>query len=149
MEFKAEASLIQAISSENIEGVREALLTYIRRDPGNIEEIMRALNYAKELIEGIFEPHDEKEFKDVEQWSKEYFLNVLDDMYSNFSEIRFQHICLVGAHIYPGDNCNDTVIINNTEPVTDMEIQVEKLKTYVALGLGLVVGFALGKKWRK
>jgi hypothetical protein len=149
MEFKAEASLIQAIASESINEVREVLCEYIRREPGNIEEIMGAVNYSKELLEGIFDSHNNKGFKDIEQWNKEYFLNILKDLNENFSEIRFQHACLVGAHIYPRENYNDTVIINNTKPVTDMELQVEKLKTSVALGLGLIVGFALGKRWRR
>lgn len=149
MEFKAESSLLEAISSDNIDGAREALIEYIIRYSGNTQEIMYAVTYAKELIDGIFEEHNENPFQDISHWNKEYFFNEVDELRNNFSEIRFQHLCLVGAHLIPKDDNKDTIIINNTEPVTDMEIQVEKLKTGVALGIGLLVGFLIGRKRNK
>lgn len=145
MEFKLESNLVEAISSDNINGVRNALIEYIIRDSGNTQEIINALNYAKELMDDIFQPYDGKELKDASQWNKEYFLTGVDELRNNFSEVRFHHLCLVGAHISPRSNNQDTIIINNTEPVTDIEVQVEKLKAGVALGAGLVIGFLIGK----
>jgi len=149
MEIKAEASLIEAISSEDIKGIREALIEYIRRNPSNVEEVISALNYSHEFIDEIFEVHDNKKLKKTQEWNKEYFLKTLEDLSDNFSEQRFHHVCLVGAYIYTKDYSEDTIIINNTEPVKDIEIQVEKLKAGLALGVGLVVGLLIGRKSRR
>lgn len=149
MGLKAEASLIEAISTENIKGIRTALIEYIRTNPSNVEESISALNYAQEFIDEIFEVHNDKEFKKTQDWNKDYFLNSLEELNLNFSEERFQHLCLVGAYIYSKDYSEDAIIINNTEPVKDMEIQVEKLKAGLALGLGLVAGLILGRNFKK
>lgn len=149
MEFKAEATLIEAITSENIKNIRNALIEYIRRDPGNVEDILGALNYTHEFVDEIFEPGDEKLLKGIECWNKEYFLNLIEDLAENFSEERFNHTCLVGSFIYPKVENNDAIVINNTEPVSDIEIQIEKLKTGIALGVGIVAGFLIGRKLRR
>lgn len=149
MGLKAEASLIEAISSDNIKDIRTALIEYIRRNPSNVEENISTLNYAQEFVDEIFEVHNEKEFKRTQDWNKDYFLQSLEELNINFSEERFQHLCLVGAYIYSKDYSEDAIIINNTEPVKDIEIQVEKLKTGLALGLGLITGLILGRKSKR
>jgi len=80
MEFKLESNLVEAISSDNINGVRNALIEYIIKDSGNTQEIINALNYAKELMDDIFQPYDGKELKDASQWNKEYFLSGVDEL---------------------------------------------------------------------
>ena len=115
MEFTAEASLIEAITLG--EAVRTALIEYIRKDPGNVGEILRAKKYAEEFIDDLMDEHNDKELKPIDEWNKEYFLKCLSDLIDNFSEIRFQHICMIGAYLYPQSTSRDAIIINNLDPV--------------------------------
>ncbi len=142
-----------AVNSGNLDQVRKALIEYIRREPENSQKIIRAVNYAKEHITNLFDLHDDKQLQEEYHWNKEYFLNTLKDLNHNFSEERFNHLCLVGAFIYPVEDgkegLKDTIIINNTDPVTDSELKLEKAKTLLALGTGVLVGFFIGKNIRK
>ncbi|MEG1255706.1 hypothetical protein [Clostridium sp.] len=138
----------EAVKLNSVEDVRKALIEYIRVEPENSEKIINALNYAKETIGGLFEIHDDIKLEEDDKWDKEYFLKTLKDLSDNFSEERFNHLCLVGAFIYPNIESTeqDTVIINNVKPVTDSELRFEKVKTMLALGTGLLVGFIVGRK---
>lgn len=142
-----------AVGSGNLEQVRKALIEYIRREPENSQKIVRAVNYAKEHVSNLFDLHDGKQLQEQYKWDKEYFLSTLKDLNHNFSEERFNHLCLVGAFIYPTEDVKeelkDTIIINNTEPVTDPELKLEKVKTLLALGTGVLIGFFIGKNIRK
>ncbi|MEG0306607.1 MAG: hypothetical protein RR636_01605 [Clostridium sp.] len=138
----------ESVKSNSIEDVRKALIEYIRVEPENSEKLINALNYAKENVDGLFEIHDNIKLEEDNLWTKEYFLKTLKDLSNNFSEERFNHLCLVGAFIYPNTEavCQDTVIINNVKPVSDSELRFEKVKTMLALGSGILVGFIIGKK---
>jgi hypothetical protein len=141
----------EAVKSNSIEEVRKALIEYIRVEPENSEKIINALNYAKENIKGLFEIHDGAKLEEDNKWTKEYFLKTLQDLSNNFSEERFNHLCLVGAFIYPNEDIieQDTVIINNVKPISDAEIKFEKVKSALALGTGLLIGYIIGKKINK
>lgn len=141
----------EAIKSKSIDEVRKALIEYIRVEPENSDKILNALNYAKENIEGLFEAHDGAKLEEDDKWTKEYFLNTLKDLSINFSEERFNHLCLVGASLYPNENVEDrdTVIINNVKPISDAELRFERVKTLMALGTGLFVGYLVGKNIKK
>lgn len=141
----------EAVKLNSTEEVRKALIEYIRVEPENSEKIINALNFAKENIQGLFEVHDGTKLEEDNKWTKEYFLKTLQDLSKNFSEERFNHLCLVGAFIYPNvDNSDqDTVIINNVKPVSDSEIKFEKVKSALALGTGLLIGYIIGKKINK
>lgn len=142
-----------AVKLKNLSEVRKALIEYIRVEPGNSEKIVTVLNYAKEHIGGLFEAYDGKVLEEEDKWDKEYFLKTLGDLSSNFSEERFNHLILVGAYLYPmtddSDAIKDKVIINNVKPVTDAEIRFQKVKTYLALGCGLLAGYVIGKSIKK
>ena len=142
----------EALKSKNINEVRRALIEYIRVEPDNSDKILNALNYAKNNIDNLFEEHNGAKLEEEDKWTKEYFLNTLKDLSLNFSEERFNHLCLVGASLYPNeilDNEKDTVIINNVKPVTDSEIKFERVKSLLALGTGLLVGYLVGKNINK
>lgn len=141
----------EAIKSKSIDEVRRALIEYIRVEPENSDKILNALNYAKENIEGLFEAHDGAKLEEDDKWTKEYFLSTLKDLSMNFSEERFNHLCLVGASLYPNENVGDrdTVIINNVKPISDAELRFERVKTLMALGTGLFVGYLVGKNIKK
>jgi hypothetical protein len=141
----------EAVKLNSVEEVRKALIEYIRVEPENSEKIINALNYAKENIQGLFEIHDGTKLEEDNKWTKEYFLKTLQDLSKNFSEERFNHLCLVGVFIYPNidDSDQDTVIINNVKPVCDAEIKFEKVKSVLALGTGLLIGYIIGKKINK
>ncbi|MEG2288560.1 MAG: hypothetical protein RSA29_05785 [Clostridium sp.] len=138
----------ESVKSNSIDDVRKALIEYIRVEPENSEKLINALNYAKENVDGLFEIHDNIKLEEDNLWTKEYFLKTLKDLSNNFSEERFNHLCLVGAFIYPNTEAEgqDTVIINNIKPVSDSELRFEKVKTMLALGSGILVGFIIGKK---
>ncbi len=141
----------EAVKLKSVPEVRKALTEYIRLEPGNSEKILNALNYAKENIAGLFEAHDDIKLEEDDKWTKEYFLKTLQDLSKNFSEERFNHLSLVGAFLYPNieSTDQDTVIINNVKPVTDIEIKFEKVKAVLALGTGLLLGYVIGKKVNK
>lgn len=141
----------EAINSKSVDEVRKALIEYIRVEPENSDKILNALNYAKDSTEGLFESHDGVKLEEDDKWTKEYFLNTLKDLSLNFSEERFNHLCLVGASLYPSDTVGerDTVIINNVKPISDAEIRFEKVKTFLALGTGLFIGYMVGKNIKK
>lgn len=141
----------EAIKSKSIDEVRKALIEYIRVEPENSDKILNALNYAKENIQGLFEVHDGSILEEDDKWTKEYFLNTLKDLLVNFSEERFNHLCLVGASLYPNETVGDrdTVIINNLKPISDAEIRFERVKGFLALGTGLLVGYLVGKNIKK
>lgn len=117
MEFIAEASLIEAISLGEVEAVRTALIEYIRKDPGNIGEILRAKKYAEEFVDDLMDEHNNEILRPISEWDREYFLKCLGDFIDNFSEIRFQHICMIGAYLYPESTSKDAIIINNLDPI--------------------------------
>lgn len=141
----------EAIKSKSVDEVRRALIEYIRVEPENSDKILNALNYAKENVEGLFEVHDGAKLEEDDKWNKEYFLNTLKDLSGNFSEERFNHLCLVGASLYPNEAVvdRDTVIINNVKPVSDAELRFERVKTFLALGTGLFIGYLVGKNIKK
>jgi len=141
----------EAVKLNSIEEIRRALIEYLRIEPENSEKIINALNYAKENTEGLFEIHDGAKLEEDNKWTKDYFLKTLKDLSKNFSEERFNHLCLVGAFIYPNIDTldQDTVIINNVKPVSDAEIKFEKVKSALALGTGLLIGYIIGKKINK
>lgn len=141
----------EAVKLGSVEEVRKALSEYIRLEPGNSEKIINALNYSKENMNGLFETHDNIKLEEDNKWTKEYFIKTMQDLSKNFSEERFNHLCLVGAFLYPNFESldQDTVIINNIKPVTDTEIKFEKIKSMLALGTGLFVGYIIGKKVNK
>ena len=141
----------EAVNLKDVVEVRKALIEYIRVEPGNPEKIVNALNYAKENVEGLFESHDGEKLEEEDKWNKEYFIKTLQDLSRNFSEERFNHLCLVGAYLYPAteEKEQDTVIINNVKPVTDAEVRFEKVKSFLALGTGLFLGYMVGKKVNK
>lgn len=135
MEFIAEASLIEAISLGEVEAVRTALIEYIRKDPGNVGEILRAKKYAEEFIDGLMDEHNNEVLKPISEWDKEYFLKSLSSLIDNFSEIRFQHICMIGAYLYPESTSKDAIIINNLEPVEKInkkEVAIKIIASAVA-----------------
>ncbi len=141
----------EAIKSKSIDEVRRALIEYVRVEPENSDKILNALNYATENIDGLFETHDGINLEEDDKWTKEYFLNTLKDLSNNFSEERFNHLCLVGASLYPNDTISDkdTVIINNVKPISDAELRFERVKTVLALGTGVLVGYLVGKNIKK
>lgn len=141
----------EAIKTKSIAEVRRALIEYIRVEPENSDKILNALNFAKENIDGLFVTHDGSTLEEDDKWTKEYFLNTLKDLSNNFSEERFNHLCLVGASLYPNDTTSekDTVIINNVKPITDAELRFERVKTLLALGTGILVGYLVGKNIKK
>lgn len=141
----------EAIKSQSIDEVRRALIEYIRVEPENSDKILNALNYAKDKIDGLFEVHNGVKLEEDDKWTKEYFLNTLKDLSTNFSEERFNHLCLVGASLYPNyaTEERDTVIINNVKPISDAELRFERVKTLLALGTGVLVGYFIGKNIKK
>lgn len=142
-----------AVKLSDVNEVRKALIEYIRVEPGNSEKIINALNYAKKNIDNLFQIHDKKKLEEEANWTKEYFIQTLQELSKNFSEERFNHLCLVGAYLYPNTeekaSDKDTVIINNLKPVTDAEVRFEKVKSFLALGSGLLVGYLIGKQIHK
>lgn len=141
----------EAIKSQSIAEVRRALIEYIRVEPENSDKILNALNYAKDNVDGLFEVHNGVKLEEDDKWTKEYFLNTLKDLSINFSEERFNHLCLVGASLYPNyaTEERDTVIINNVKPISDAELRFERVKTLLALGTGVLVGYFIGKNIKK
>lgn len=143
----------EAVKLKDVSEVRKAIIEYLRVEPGNSEKIMNALNYAKDYVDGLFEVHDNKKLEEEDKWDKDYFLSTLQDLSNNFSEERINHLCLVGAFLYPTTDDKkdeqDTIIINNVKPVTDAEVRFEKVKSLIALGSGIMVGYLVGKKIHK
>ncbi|MFJ8234194.1 hypothetical protein ACIQ34_00455 [Ureibacillus sp. NPDC094379] len=96
------SKLNEAINSNNIRGIKSAILAYLSADPldqsGEIKNAISAVD-SKGII--LWESHDDTELlQNPTSWTKDYFAELQSHLITNFSKERLVHALKVGRHAY-------------------------------------------------
>lgn len=96
------SKLNEAITSNNIRGIKSSILAYLSADPldrsGEIKNAMAAVD-SKGI--SLWEIHDETELlQNPTSWTKDYFAELQSHLITNFSKERLAHTLKVGRHAY-------------------------------------------------
>lgn len=111
MQFKPIQALQKAVESRNTRNIRSAISSYMVSDPTDSRgEIHRAVRYVESHgIKNLWEPHDNEQFKNKNEWDKGYYGVLQAELMFNFSKARFNHALEVGSTVYskaPKENNN-------------------------------------------
>lgn len=113
MTFQPIQALQKAVESKNIRNIRSAISSYMVSDPTDSRgEIHRAVRHVESNgIKNLWESHDNEQFKNKNEWDKEYYGVLQAELMFNFSKERFNHALEVGRAVYkkaPKQNNNNT-----------------------------------------
>lgn len=102
MTFQPIQALQKAVESKNIRNIRSAISSYMVSDPTDSRgEIHRAVRHVESNgIKNLWEPHDNEQFKNKNEWDKEYYGVLQAELMFNFSKERFNHALEVGRTVY-------------------------------------------------
>ncbi|WP_050179699.1 hypothetical protein [Domibacillus robiginosus] len=96
------SKLNEAIQSNNIRGIKSAIVAYLSADPldksGKVKEAMATVD-AKGIQ--LWQAHDGTELlSDRSKWTKEYFAELQSHLLTNLSKECLEHALKVGRHAY-------------------------------------------------
>lgn len=96
------SKLNEAIQSEDIRGIKSAVLSTISADPldksGEVKKAMAAVD-VKDIQ--VWQAHDGTELSaDPSEWTKDYFAELQSHLVTNFSKECLEHTLKVGRHAY-------------------------------------------------
>jgi len=151
MNFMPDPLLKEGIENNNLRHIRSAISSYMVNDPSNSRgEIIPAVNYVEKEkgITDLWQPHDGRTFKPIEDWDEDYFGLLQAQLMNNFSKERFNHALKVGKKVYGRPSSSSrpkqsveakTVYLNRSNQNTrEQNAQLGKFLP-VFLGVGIVV----------
>lgn len=114
----------------------------------NFSEAMHAFFYVVERIPGVLQQHDAKAYplKEASDWTENYWHEITVDLMRNFSKERFEHLCAVGAVIFPERSKNSTARGANCREAQcncSVPSNGSNNTVYVALAIGVVIAIPL------
>ena len=100
--FTPSKELLEDIENRNVRHIRNEFYTIAHEDrafvTGKFEE---ALAFVKNKeLEGLFVPFDQEPFKNEDEWSRDYWAELVASLMDNFCMERILHLKEVGKVVY-------------------------------------------------
>ena len=95
--------LAGAVAAKDLDDIYSSFWTILLSDPGfGTGRFDEAYAYVKSHnISGFIQEHNNKAFRNISEWDKDYWDEIVSDLMDNFSDERIEHLRQVSEKLYP------------------------------------------------
>ncbi|SHM97403.1 hypothetical protein SAMN02746066_04166 [Anaerosporobacter mobilis DSM 15930] len=140
-----------AISSNNIFGIRSSFYTIVLSDPGFATgRFEKTLEYVKSKnIQGLIDEHNNKDFLEESDWNEEYCSLLASELQENFSLERIEHLIKVSKQVFKTAEApvnKETFKNNDTNQKVNIDTDDSDKYAWIK-GILVVVGIIAFIRW--